>query len=261
MSLLHHSDFPQRAFNRHLFARAAPGWGRYVFRPRLWPSLAVILLLPLLLGLGQWQLQRAADKAALQAEWDARRQAPPQLLDGHPADGAALRFHPLIARGTYEAEHQIFLDNQVYRGQAGYHVLTPLRLAGSDTRVLVDRGWIAAPAERNGLPRAAVPIGEVEVRGLGALPPRRTLELAPASGDAWQSPWQTVDFQRFRQLTGQPLQALLLQLDPEEAGGYVRDWPRPDLGRERHLAYAWQWFAFAATLVVLWLVTNLERRT
>lgn len=236
----------------------APGRHR-VWRPRLWPTLAAAALLPLLLGLGQWQLQRAADKAALQERWDARRLAPPHALSPSPEDGEALRFLRLTARGSYEPERQILLDNQIHQGQAGYLVITPLRLDGSDMRVLVSRGWIAAPPERSRLPLAPPPPGPVTVQGTGDLPLRHTLVLKPEA-EAWNPVWQTLNLERYRRLTGQPLQPLLLLLEDPAADGLVRDWQRPDLHRERHLAYAWQWFGLALTLTLLWFWHSLERR-
>ena len=47
--------------------RFAPGWPLWVF---------TLSLLPLLLGLGTWQLQRAEQKQQLQADIDALAQAP-----------------------------------------------------------------------------------------------------------------------------------------------------------------------------------------
>src|SRR5690625_517931 len=48
--------------------------GRYRFQPSLWPSLAVLLLLPLLLGLGFWQLDRAEQKRAWLAQLERAAQ-------------------------------------------------------------------------------------------------------------------------------------------------------------------------------------------
>ena len=51
----------------------------------------------------------------------------------------------------------------------------------------------------------------------------------------------------------------LMLLDPGEPGGYVRDWSPPGFPPLRHIGYAVQWFAMAATLLVIWVVTNLKR--
>lgn len=235
---------------------------RYAFRPRLWPTLATLALLPLLLSLGQWQLHRAAAKAALQAELDARAQGPLLAVPTAPVEAETLRFRPLLAQGVFEPERQILLDNQVAQGMAGYHVLTPLHLAHSNLRLLVDRGWVPAPENHSQLPAIATPPGEVILQGLAVVPSRRYFALA-AEGKAasgWQQVWQNLDLERYQQATGIALQPVVLQLDPASPAGFVRQWPRPDLNRDRHLAYAWQWFGLAATLLVIWVVTNLEPR-
>ncbi|MDE2584160.1 MAG: SURF1 family protein [Betaproteobacteria bacterium] len=242
----------------HLGHLAALGRRRYAFRPRLWPTLATLALLPLLIGLGQWQLQRAATKAVLQAELEARAAQAPLTMPTTPATAEALRFHRIIARGVFEPERQILLDNQVDQGTAGYHVLTPLHLAHSDLRLLVDRGWVPAGADRQQLPAIPTPSGEVRLEGLAVVPSPRYFALAPEQTGS--GIWQNLDLEHYRERMGMALQPVLLQLDPQSPAGFRRDWPRPDLGRERHLAYAWQWFGLAATLAIIWIVTNLERR-
>ena len=61
------------------------------FRPGWWPSIAVALLLPLLLGLGFWQLSRAEEKRALLADFAAREHAEPRREEepcgDHPRRG------------------------------------------------------------------------------------------------------------------------------------------------------------------------------
>ena len=237
---------------------AALGRRRYAFRPRLWPTLATLALLPLLIGLGQWQLQRAATKAALQAELEARSRQAALAVPATPAAAEDLRFHRLVVQGVFEPERQILLDNQVDQGVAGYHVLTPLHLAHSNLRLLVDRGWVPAGTDRRQLPRIPTPTGEVRLEGLAVVPSPRYFALAPEQ--TGNGVWQNLDLQRYQGRMGIALQPVLLQLDPLSPAGFRRDWPRPDLGRERHLAYAWQWFGLAATLVLIWVVTNLERR-
>lgn len=222
----------------------------------------VALLVPLFVWLGQWQWQKAATKEARQALLDARTAEAPLLLTPAPVDAEAIRYRRVVVAGTYEAESQILIDNRVYREQAGYHVLTPLRIAGggdNGMRVLVNRGWVAAGPDRRQLPMLTPPPGIVELHAVAVLPGTRFFALAPeTSGIGGESPaarvWQNLDLARYRQLVDFPLQPVVLQLSPESAGGgFVRDWPRADERIERHLAYAWQWYGFAATTLGIWL--------
>ena len=109
----------------------------YQFRPALIPSLVTLLLLPVFVGLGLWQLDRAEQKRALQAEYDARGRDGPIQIGARVQTAEELRFYRVIVKGRYDPDYQILLDNRVHQGRAGYHVITPLRIAGSDVRVIV----------------------------------------------------------------------------------------------------------------------------
>jgi surfeit locus 1 family protein len=41
--------------------------------------------------------------------------------------------------------------------------------------------------------------------------------------------------------------------------GLVREWNRPDLGRNTHLAYAFQWYALSLAIFVYYLVSHVKR--
>ncbi len=234
------------------------------FRPRFWPTLATLLLVPLFISAGQWQWNKAAAKARLQADLAARGEQSALLMPSVPVDVEAVRYRKLVARGTFEPQYQILIDNRTNRGQAGYHVVTPLRLEGSTMRVLVNRGWVPILADRGTLPQIATPTGSVEVTGLAIVPGTRFFTLAKdaASGTtgAWQSVWQNLDLARYAKTVGFPVQPVVVQLDADSpAGGFVREWTRPDDGRQTNLGYALQWWTFAATTVVLWLLLNFHK--
>ncbi len=117
-------------------------FGGYDFSPALWPTVVTLLLLPLMTGLGIWQLERAAWKQGLVDTHADRAHLSPVSLAIPAGLRDDVQYRRVFARGYYDMEHQLLLDNRTYQGHAGYHVLTPLRLAESDTVVLVNRGWV-----------------------------------------------------------------------------------------------------------------------
>lgn len=239
-----------------------PGWGvsgHYAFRPRLLPTLAMLLVLPLFVSLGLWQFNKARAKAALQAELDQRSQGGVVQLAPPFADAELLRFRHVAVRGRFEPERQIFLDNRIHREQAGYHVLTPLRIDGSETRVLVNRGWIPAEANHRQVPTVATPTTPIELEGIVVLPPRRVFRLAPEA-PGWHALWQNLDLEAYGAAAGFAPLPLVIQLDAASPAGFAREWPRPDERMEKHLSYALQWAGFAIALVGFWLVASLRRR-
>lgn len=238
------------------------------FRPGLWPSLATLLLLPLLIGLGVWQLARADQKAAMTQDFMQRRSAPPVDLAaaaGQRADAAAMRWRQCLLRGRYLAGEQYLLDNQIENGVPGYLVYTPLRLAGGDTIVLVNRGWIPMGRDRRAVPAFPTPSGNVAVQGTAKAPQSAGLALGAGGGEDLGHGLvrvQHLDLGAVAGRRGWNLLPYVVRLAPAPGSGFVRDWPPPGSGgisRQRHIAYAVQWFAMAVVVAGLYVGLNTKR--
>lgn len=231
--------------------------GGWAFCPTLWPSLAALFFFTLTLSLGQWQTGRAETKRTLQARYDIALKEPPIHVGDFLMDAESVLYRKLEVRGHFEPRHQILIDNRVFEGVAGYHVLTPLRISGSQRWLLVNRGWLAPGATREHLPAWPTPTEEVTVVGMATPPQSRYFELrgAAPSGHVWQN----LDFAAYVRTTGLSLQPVLLLQTSDSSDTLLRRWPRPDTGVETHVAYAWQWYSLAATLLALWLGLNTKR--
>lgn len=212
-------------------------------------------MLALLLSLGRWQLDRAHEKEERQAMLDARMEEPALRLTGSVPSAEPLLFRRVIASGEWLADRQIFIDNQIHEGRAGFAVVTPLRIAAGDV-VLVNRGWIARDASYPRAPPVAAPAGPVTVSGLAIVPPARFVELSAETiaGNVWQN----LTVERFRAQTGLPALPIVI-LDDHPAPGLKSLHERPDAGVAKHREYALTWFALAATVLALWIALNLRR--
>ena len=231
-------------------------------------GILLAFLLPAFISLGLWQWRKAEEKTAIQAQLDQRSHDLPialptvapqgDFLRG-AVDAEIMRFRRVVLRGRFDAGRQTLIDNRLYREQAGYHVITPLRLAGSEMRVLVNRGWVPAAADHQVVPAIDVPDGLVELTGIVVTPGQRFFNLAPQPASGWTPVWQNLDLERFRQALPYPIQPLVVQLDAGSPHGFVRDWPRPDERAERHRSYALQWFGFAVASLGIWLYLLVRR--
>jgi surfeit locus 1 family protein len=227
----------------------------------LWPTLGFVVGVSIAIAAGLWQGQRADEKRALQETYDRRAQEAPIVLGAAVQAAETLRYRRVRVRGQYEVAHQVLHDNRVHQHQAGYHVITPLRVEGSDTRVLVNRGWIPLGASREHLPQIETPDTPVEITGVAAVPspPPLALGRGPAEG-SWSKVWQHLDLQRYAATVPFPVQPVVVLLDPQSpAGGFARDWVRLDAGIAVHQGYAFQWFALALTLTVIYLYFGYRR--
>jgi len=237
--------------------------GQFQFRPGLVPTVMSLLLLPMFVSLGLWQLHRAEQKHALIAHYEQRTADLPLRLDGSQRDTAAMLNRRVAATGRYDSAHQVLLDNQVYRGRPGYFALTPLRLSGSDMTVLVNRGWVPMGPSRVDLPDLRVTEDVISLAGVVHTPSVPPLTLG-ASGDAtpgWPKVVQRVHLEALGQRLNAPLLPYTLRLAPDQDHGYVRVWDTQysRTPPEKHQAYAVQWFGLALVLLVLYVGLNTRR--
>ena len=243
--------------------RVAKWW----FQPTLWPTLATIAVLALLLWLGFWQLDRAAQKRQLADEFTARMRDAPLAVtadaDHRGFDPDSWRYRRVEVRGRYLGARQFLLDNRTHRGTAGYHVLTALELTpGADSAVMVNRGWVAVGPRRDRLPALAVPPGQVKVSGIVGIPPRESFLLGASGYEqrTWPRVVQVADLTEMQAAFGTRLLPFVVLLEAEGPHGYVREWtPYLGFGPDRHRAYAFQWFSLAGALVIIYLVVNSRR--
>lgn len=205
---------------------------------------------------GKWQLNRANEKQQLQAAYDRGSADPPIRLSVKRVMADEVRLRRVEAQGEFVPQAMVLLDNRIQAGVAGYHVLMPLRIAGSSMHVLVNRGWIAAGPDRSRLPKIRTPSSIVIITGV-AVVPGRFLELART--DESGVVWQNLTIERFVEHKGLVMQPIVIEQTGNLDDGLVRDWPRPDFGISKHYGYAVQWFSFCGLIIFLYGYFHVRR--
>ncbi len=229
------------------------------FRPRPWAVVSTLAAVGLCVALGIWQLERAAFKQSVEDSFEDRLAAEYTVyVAGYETDD--LQFRKLEFTGRYETAHNFLLDNQVHRGRAGYHVLTPLYLDDGDHILLVNRGWAEWGSRREPLPGVPAPAQPGKARGIAFFPSRPALDLGGVtlSGD-WPQLISHVDIDGLRAQYSTRILPFVLWLAPEQPGHLVRDWDPVWLPPARSRAYAVQWFSFAAIVLALFVGLNLRK--
>ena len=225
--------------------------------------LAALLSAALTARLGVWQLDRAAQKIALQASLDERRALPPlpaAELARDATHGAAQWHRRIAIEGTWLPAQTVFLDNRQMNARQGFYVLTPLKLADGSA-VLVQRGWLPRHFDdRSAAAAPPLPAGPVQVEGRIAPAPSRLYDLGGASTGPIR---QNLDLDAFSAEIGTPLRPLSIQqtapATPGSDDGLKRDWPAPATGVDKHHGYAFQWFALSALITGLYVWFQLIR--
>lgn len=237
------------------------------FRLRLVPTVAAATVIVLALSLGDWQLRRADEKRALEAQRERAEGAAPIEIGLGSVDAQALLGARVRAGGRFVPQSTVYIDNRTHEGRAGFHVVTALALDGEAGRhVLVLRGWVAAdPAQRNRLPAVATPATPVSIEGIAEPDLEQSLQLdrlfgreppPPAQGDRL---WQNASLERHARWSGLALLPLVIRQSSALDDGLVRQWRRAGADVDKHLGYAFQWFLLAAATALLWLYFGLLR--
>ncbi|MEY9489497.1 cytochrome oxidase assembly protein ShyY1 [Streptomyces calvus] len=242
-------------------------YGRGVYRfllSRQWViiTLAALLLIPTMIRLGTWQMDRHDERAARNRLVADALAADPVPVERLAAPGKAVtraeRYRTVTATGRFDTDDEVVVRRRTNADdEVGFHVLTPFVL--DDGRVLlVNRGWIPADGpSQTAFPEVpAPPRGEITIRG--RLMPDETTE---ASGikDLQGLPDRQImliDSEREAQRLGaEVLGGYVAQTAPEPKGGIPQRLGNP--GEENaalNYAYAVQWWLFAAAVPVGWFV-------
>jgi surfeit locus 1 family protein len=234
--------------------------GSRIFTPRPFTTLLTLALLAMLVSLGRWQLHRADEKRVLYQSFAAGAEAT-RAVDAQTPP--LPRYQHVEARGHYDESRQVLVDNMFDGSMVGYFVITPFALDGGGW-VLVNRGWVPLGKSRAARPSVPVAADSRRISGRADHLPAAGIQMGQRT--VLHPPYPVVanfpNHAELAQLLQEPQWTAatdVILLDPAQADGYVRHWAPPGFPPLRHIGYAVQWFALAAALLVIYLVTNFKR--
>ena len=222
------------------------------FRPMLWPTVFVIAALPILIGLGTWQLQRLEWKLGILERMEERLTAPAIDIDGvtpKPAD----EYRRYLVTGKFLPDVEFHWLTVLDKYGISYEVFSPFRL--SDGRIIIiNRGIVPASLKDPGTRPPAEEIGTrlsfETIARVGETPGG-----LDAENDIAANIWFTRDIAAMISLSGEgDYLSLYLERDGQMA---EEDWPKPDVAGvtlvNNHLDYALTWFGLGIVLVGIYL--------
>ncbi|MDI3423409.1 SURF1 family cytochrome oxidase biogenesis protein [Streptomyces luteolus] len=231
-------------------------------------TLLALVLIPVMIELGFWQFHRHQHRVAQNTLIADNLAADPAPVEDLTSPGHTVPrkdyWRQVTATGTFDTEHEVVVRRRTNADErVGFHVLTPLELRDGKV-LLVNRGWVPSAADQTTFPKVpAPPAGEVTVTGrlmadettdgsgikdLKGLPPRQTMLIDSED--------------QSRSLGKQVLGGYVELATPEPKDGSPELIGSPDhdsIGP--HMAYAIQWWLFAAGVPVgWWIMVRRERR-
>jgi surfeit locus 1 family protein len=217
-----------------------------------------IVTAALFLRLGFWQLSRLRERQEYNRAFTHQQIMRPVEFAQLPANPDSARYRGAHVAGTYDYEHEVLISPRTRRGSPGVELFTPVRRAGTDTAVMVDRGWVYSPD--------LATIDEKRWRERDSADVRGYVERYTADTVALPSANPRIIHRVTRaELAGKvpypvaPYYLIAVGDTADLAHPARRDLPVLDEGN--HLNYAIQWFTFATiSLVGAGIVVVRERR-
>lgn len=227
--------------------------------------LAILYCLGLMLlsGLGTWQINRGLSKDNVLSLVNNKHKDYPQLSE-LPENSSSANYQQATLAGQWYDKQFFLLDNRIYKGQAGYEVLTPFQLPDNQ-HLLINRGWIPRSQTDN------IPLPEsAELTGTLYLPKKgytigEAIHSDQLIDNIWPKTSLYMDPAAFSAALKQPLSPLILVLDETHPDSLIRIWKPVVIEPERHYAYALQWYGLAVVFIIFGVIwyrhANSTRRT
>ncbi len=221
------------------------------FRPRYSFFIALLVIAAVCVRLGFWQLSRLHQRRAANRLVEANMRRPAVNLNRTAAPAGSLVWRAGSARGHWDPANTVVLRQRFHDEGPGVELVMPLRLAGSDTALLVNRGFVPSPdAMTVDLGRPGEDTSLVRIQGV-------IQPFLPGSGQGARlvaeghTTWRRLDLTALRAALPYPLRDVWLLQSPDSAAPPVPVRLRPPpLSNGPHLSYAIQWFGFATIAIV-----------
>lgn len=222
----------------------------------LWVGIFLLMILA-----GFWQLNRAQQKKQIFSGLSSNQY---DFIHTMKNFDELEVYQPFEINGYYLSSPQFLLDNQIYQGKSGYHVITPFYLSDLRAWIMVNRGWVAKTDKKFSLQDHG---GDIQViRGIKSYLPAVAFQLGDVSLN--QQDQQIITYydnevimpflkQRLclkDKVDGCIILPFIIKLKAGQPNGFVRDWQVGLMKPERHTAYAFQWFSMSLVLMVLYFI-------
>ena len=238
----------------------------YIFKFKLIPTLIFAITFCGFIVLGFWQIDRADQKNVLNSNYTDRQQEAIIVLDKNNVidEKSSLLWRKVEFEGSFINKQNIILDNQIFNQIAGFNIITPFKIKGSDSLVLINRGWHPNLKNREMLPIINEISGERILQGHIASFPVSGIKLGKNNIETLNSQifrFQRLDAAELNYFFSAKIMPYMIYLDPiidKELYGNFK-LPAPD--SQKNYGYAFQWFAFAITLLIIFIRLSMKRKS
>ena len=223
------------------------------------PSILIVATIVFLTSLGFWQLDRANEKRAIEASIQKANTGIVELI----TDENRLlekEYYQVRLKGQYQSNKQFIYDNQIVDQVSGYYVLTPFKLEGQPSTIIINRGFIPWNGDREKLADVSIKKTKSEIKVQISKPIKRIELKSSEIGNSFPVLIQAVDLVKMSELAGIDFSSMVGLLDASMDDGFVRKWEPYTGSIEKHIGYAVQWFLMAIVLGIIGIRIAIKQR-
>ena len=223
------------------------------------PSILIVTTIAFLTSLGFWQLDRANEKRAIEASIQKANTGTIELI----SDENRLlekEYYQVRLKGQYQSNKQFIYDNQIVDQVSGYYVLTPFKLEGQPSTIIINRGFIPWNGDREKLADVSIEKTKSEIKVQISKPIKRIELKSSEIGNNFPVLIQAVDLVKMSELAGIDFSSMVGLLDASMDDGFVRKWEPYTGSIEKHIGYAVQWFLMAIVLGIIGIRIAIKQR-
>jgi len=223
------------------------------------PSILIVATIVFLTSLGFWQLDRANEKRAIEASIQKANTGIVELI----TDENRLlekEYYQVRLKGQYQSNKQFIYDNQIVDQVSGYYVLTPFKLEGQPSTIIINRGFIPWNGDREKLADVSIEKTKSEIKVQISKPIKRIELKSSEIGNNFPVLIQAVDLVKMSELAGIDFSSMVGLLDASMDDGFVRKWEPYTGSIEKHIGYAVQWFLMAIVLGIIGIRIAIKQR-
>lgn len=238
----------------------------YQFNFKLIPTLAFIITFCCFIKLGFWQLDRANQKNLLNDSYTLRQQDKLVNLNDNKIkidNKESILWRKVELNGSFLNEKNIILDNQIFNKQPGFNIITPFKILNTNHIVLVNRGWHPNLQSREIIPVINSLTSKVKLIGHVANFPAKGITLGQDNFETLNSSifrFQKLDVEELSYFLSFNLLPYMIYLDPLVDNVYYKTFKLPAPDSVKNYGYAFQWYAFAVTLLIIFLRLGIKRK-
>lgn len=237
---------------------------KYRFNFTLPLTIAFLIVFSILIKLGFWQLERAEQKNNLNESYKLRQSQDIINLNTHKdiSNKESILWRRVSLNGSFYKEKNLMVDNQIFKHEAGFNILTPFIIDGTGMTVLINRGW-----QKNLINREQIPvINSVDninqINGYAVKIPVPGINLGGNNIEIINSSlarFQRINLDEINDFYQANFLPYMIYLEPLIDGEYTSNFKLPVPDSEKNYGYAFQWFAFAITLLIIFLRLGITR--